>query len=211
MKLVVNANQRSDKENETSVFNQAVKLLQETIVKIEGAFAPSIIWAYWANSSNFIHFCHDKNTNALPAEPHSLFVYICKLIGSGKSSASIRQALCGLSAIHKFNRFEDPTKDPNVALEIRRMYHKLNRSSNQAPGINVDTLYRLVLATDHSIRGIRYPALLLIAYDTLCKRSESVSLQVKDVKINMKNSIETSSIPIRKSRPIKIPRGSAYA
>ena len=52
----------------------------------------------------------------------------------------------------------------------------------------------------HSIRGIRDRVLLLVAYDTLCRRSELVSLQVKDVKINIKNGIEASSILLRKSK-----------
>ena len=39
-----------------------------------------------------------------------------------------------------------------------------------------------------------------MAYDTLCRRSELVSLQVRDVKINIKDSIETSSILLRKSK-----------
>jgi site-specific recombinase XerD len=108
--------------------------------------------------------------------------------------------LCGLSAIHKLNRFEDPTKDPDVSLEMRRMHRKLGRSSSQAGSINVDTLDKLLLATDNSIRGIRDRALLLVAYDTLCRRSELVSLQVRDVKINIKNGIETSSILLRKSK-----------
>ncbi|WP_162785836.1 site-specific integrase [Polynucleobacter necessarius] len=80
------------------------------------------------------------------------------------------------------------------------MHQKLGHSSNQAGSINADTLDRLLLATDNSIRGIRDRALLLVAYDTLCRRSELVSLQVKDVQINMKNSIETSSILLRKSK-----------
>ena len=41
---------------------------------------------------------------------------------------------------------------------------------------------------------------MLVAYDTLCRRSELVSLQVKDVKKNIKNEIETSSILLRKSK-----------
>jgi integrase len=61
-------------------------------------------------------------------------------------------------------------------------------------------LDKLLLATDDSIRGIRDRALLLVAYDTLCRRSELVSLQVKDVKTNIKNGIETSSILLRKSK-----------
>ena len=58
----------------------------------------------------------------------------------------------------------------------------------------------LDLVIDNSIRGIRDRALLLVAYDTLCRRSELVSLQVKDFKINIKNGIETSSIFLRKSK-----------
>ena len=200
LELVGNANQSADKENELSDFNRATKLLQETIVKIEGAYAPSTIRAYRADFKDFINFCHDRNANALPAELHLVVEHICKLTASGRSSASIRRALCGLSAIHKFNRFEDPAKDPDVSLEMRRMHRKLGRSSSQAGSINADTLDKLLLATDDSIRGIRDRALLLVAYDTLCRRSELVSLQVKDVKINIKNGIETSSILLRKSK-----------
>ena len=80
------------------------------------------------------------------------------------------------------------------------MHRKLGRSSHQAGSINADTLDKLLLATDDSIRGIRDRALLLVAYDTLCRRSELVSLQVKDVRINLKKSIVTSSILLRKSK-----------
>jgi site-specific recombinase XerD len=203
LELVGNANQSADKENQLSGFNQAVKLLQETIIKIEGAYAPSTIRAYRADFNDFIHFCHDRNANALPSHPNLVVQYICKLTDSGRSSASIRRALCGLSAIHKLNRFEDPSKDPDVALEMRRMHRKLGRSSCQAGSINADILEKLLLASDDSIRGIRDRALLLVAYDTLCRRSELVSLQVRDVKINIKNGIETSSILLRKSKTDK--------
>ena len=200
LELVGNVNKSTAEANPLSDFNRASKLLQKTIIKIEGAYAPSTIRAYRADFTEFIHFCDDRNANALPAEPNLVVLYICQLTESGRSSASIRRALCGLSAIHKLNRFDDPTKDPDVALEMRRMHRKLGRSSSQAGSINANTLEKLLLATDDSIRGIRDRALLLVAYDTLCRRSELVSLQVKDVKINLKNGIETSSILLRKSK-----------
>ena len=200
LQLVGKVNQGSKKESALSDLDRETKLLQETILKIEGAYAPSTIRAYRADFKDFIHFCHEGNANALPSEPHLVVQYICKQTASGRSSASIRRALCGLSAIHKLNRFNDPTKDPDVTLEIRRMHRKLGRSSNQAGSINANTLDKLLLATDDSIRGIRDRALLLVAYDTLCRRSELVSLQVKDVKINLKNGVETSSILLRKSK-----------
>jgi hypothetical protein len=153
LKLVGNDNQSTESESQSSDFNQATKLLQKTIVKIDGAYAPSTIRAYRADFSDFIHFCHDKNSNALPAQPHLVVQYIADLTNNGRSSASIRRALCGLSAIHRLNRLEDPAKDPEVTLEMRRMHRKLGRSSKQAGGINADTLEKLLSTTDDSIRA----------------------------------------------------------
>lgn len=200
LQLIDTAHQSASKAAPSPDSNQATRLLQKTIAKIEGAYAPSTIRAYRADFIDFINFCHERNANALPSHPNLVVQYICKLTGSGRSSASIRRAVCGLSAIHKLNRFDDPTKDPDVSLEMRRMHRKLGRSSSQAGSINADILEKMILATDDSIRGIRDRALLLVAYDTLCRRSELVSLQIKDVKINNKNGIETSSILLRKSK-----------
>jgi len=181
-------------------FNQATKLLQETVARIEGAYAYSTIRAYKADFGKFIEFCEEHNEGALPALPSSIANFIIELSNDKRSSAGIRRALCGISTIHKLNRFEDPTKDPDVTIEMRRMHRKLGRLSNQAGSINADILDKLLHATDDSIRGIRDRALLLVAYDTLCRRSELVSLQVRDVKINIKNGIKTSSILLRKSK-----------
>lgn len=180
--------------------NNAKQQLEATIQKIEGAYAYPTIRAYKADFIQFIKFCEERNEGALPAQPLSVANFVTKLSNDKRSSASIRRAICGISSIHKLNRFEDPTKDPDVTLEMRRMHRKLGRSSKQACGINVDTLNKLISATDDSIRGIRDRALLLVAYDTLCRRSELVSLKVKDVKINNKNGVETSSILLRKSK-----------
>ena len=181
-------------------FNHATKLLQETIARIEGAYAHSTIRAYKADFGKFIEFCEAHNEGALPALPSSIANFIIELSNDKRSSAGIRRALCGISTIHKLNRCADPTKDPDVTIELRRMHRKLGRSSSQAGSINADTLDKLLLATDDSIRGIRDRALLLVAYDTLCRRSEIVSLQVKDVKTNIKNGIESTSILLRKSK-----------
>ena len=179
---------------------QAIKLLQETVQKIEGAYAYSTIRAYKADFGKFIEFCEKRNEGALPALPLSIANFIIKLSNDKRSSAGIRRAICGISTIHKLNRMDDPTKDPDVTLEMRRMHRKLGRSAKQAGSINLDTLDKMLSATDDSTRGLRDRALLLVAYDTLCRRSELVSLQVKDVKITIKNGIESTSILLRKSK-----------
>ena len=155
---------------------QATKLLQETVQKIEGAYAYSTIRAYKADFTKFIEFCEERNEGALPALPLSIANFIITLSNDKRSSAGIRRALCGISTIHKLNRMDDPTKDPDVTLEMRRMHRKLGRSAKQAGSINLDILDQMLLATDDSIRGLRDKALLLVAYDSLCRRSELVSL-----------------------------------
>ena len=176
------------------------ELLANTLVKIEGAYAYASIRAYRADFNAFIQFCAECNEDALPALPSSIANFIIKLLNNKRSSAGIRRAICGISTIHKLNRMDDPTKDPDVTIEMRRMHRKLGRSAKQAGSINLDTLDKMLSATDDSIRGMRDRALLLVAYDTLCRRSELVSLQVKDVKITIKNGIESTSILLRKSK-----------
>jgi site-specific recombinase XerD len=39
----------------------------------------------------------------------------------------------------------------------------------------------MLAATQDGLRGDRDRALLMVAYDTLCRRSELLSLQVKDI------------------------------
>jgi site-specific recombinase XerD len=174
--------------------------LAETLERIDGAYAPASIRAYKADFNELIHFCDEEGEEALPTDPQTIANFIMKMSNNKRSSASIRRAVAGIATIHKLNRYPDPTKDPDVVLEMRRMHRKLGRSCSQAGSINADTLDKLLVATDDSIGGIRDRALLLVAYDTLCRRSELVSLQVKDVKVNIKNGIETSSILLRKSK-----------
>jgi len=176
------------------------ELLANTLEKIQGAYAYASIRAYRADFNTFIQFCEDCNEESLPALPLSIANFIIKLSNDKRSSAGIRRAICGISTIHKLNHMDDPTKDPDVTIEMRRMHRKLGRSAKQAGSINLDILDQMLLATDDSIRGLRDKALLLVAYDTLCRRSELVSLQVKDLKIIIKNGVESTSILLRKSK-----------
>lgn len=175
-------------------------LLALTVLKIDGAYSASTIRAYRADFNDFIAYCSLHNHSALPADPLIIADYIAQLVSNRRTSASIRRAITGIATIHKLNRFEDPSKDPDVILEMKRMHRKLGRASEQARAINQDILEQLLNATESNTRGARDRALLLVAYDTLCRRSELVSLQIEDVKINIKNGIESTSILLRKSK-----------
>ena len=164
-------------------YAQARKILQETVQKIDGAYAPATIRAYRSNFEFFIRYCEEQSLDPLPCKPVDLASYISHLSNQNLKSASIRLAAVSVAAIHRFNRMNDPSKDPDVILELRRMFRKLGRHQNQAAAINKDALESLISATDQTLRGYRDRALLLTAYDSLCRRSELAALQAEDMSV----------------------------
>jgi site-specific recombinase XerD len=174
----------------------AKEILIKTVEKIEGAYAPSTIRAYRSNFEAFIKYCDENNIFALPAQPETVAQYIKKLSNGHLKSSSIKIAVASIAAVHNLNSIIDPTQYPDVKIEMRRMYRTLGRYAKQAYGINRNLLNKMVAATDNSLRGTRDRAILLIAYDSLCRRSELVSLEVEDVLIENKNI----KLKLRKSK-----------
>lgn len=177
-----------------------LRILHKTIKKIDGAYAPSTIRAYGANFERFIQFCEKRGIDALPANPLDLALYIAQLTKNGLKSSSIRIAVASISSIHKLNCLSDPTQHPDVKIEMRRMHRILGRSPKQAFGITAPILETMLGATDNNLRGVRDRALLLLAYDSMCRRSELVSLRVEDIKANKTEDGGEIKIRLRKSK-----------
>ncbi|CAM3841657.1 tyrosine-type recombinase/integrase [Polynucleobacter antarcticus] len=176
-----------------------VEILHDTIIRIDGAYAPATIRAYVADFKAFIVFCESRNEPALPASSLSVAAFIVFMSATGRSSASIRRAIVGISALHLLNRLPDPSKEPEVRLAMKRMHRSIGRSSNQAFGIRQEMLTRMLGSLDGSLRGLRDAVLIQLAYDTLCRRSELVSLLALDLAQREANGIH-HSILLRKSK-----------
>jgi site-specific recombinase XerD len=190
-----------------SLSTDPLQMLHGTIARIEGAYAPATIRAYFADFAAFITFCDLNNQSALPANAVITAEFIRHISASGRSSASIRRAVVAISAVHLLNRFTDPTKDPEVRIAMKRMHRTLGRSANQAYGIRHDLLNLLLANVGDSIRGLRDGALLQLAYDTLCRRSELVTLRMDDVVVAHHGDGMHYSILLRKSKVDQEARG----
>jgi hypothetical protein len=57
----------------------AIVLLNKTIEKIDGAYAPTTIRAYKADFTKFIEFCDSRDESALPALPITIAMYVAQL------------------------------------------------------------------------------------------------------------------------------------
>jgi site-specific recombinase XerD len=174
--------------------------LKETLIRIDGAYAPSTIRAYKANFERFIDFCTNLGICALPADSAKVANYVGRLTKSSLKSSSIRLAVASISSIHKLNSLNDPTQHPEVKIEMRRMHRTLGCQSKQAYGITAPMLEKILESTENNLRGVRDRALLLLAYDSMCRRSELVSLKFDDIISNDLECLSETKIRLRKSK-----------
>lgn len=92
---------------------------------------------------------------------------------------------------------------------MRRMHRKLGRSSKQVAPITKAILQKMLLAAGQDLRGIRDKALLQVAYDTLCRRSELIDLLAQDITKNVSTTQQKFclSIKLRKSKTDQTSQG----
>jgi site-specific recombinase XerD len=178
----------------------AKEILIKTTKKIEGAYSPNTIRAYKSNFESFIQYCDEISQNAYPAEHQTIIGYIKNISDGRLKSSSIKIAVASISAIHRFNSEIDHTQHSDVKIEMRRVYRTLGRFTKQAYGIPRTLLKRMIDATDDSLRGCRNRAILLLAYDTLCRRGEIANLSMEDLAIIKSNKERKIQLTLRKSK-----------
>jgi site-specific recombinase XerD len=167
----------------------AVQMMDKIFAKIEGAYAPNTIRAYRADFLEFIQFCEERGTPAIPASHESVALYIDANADKGCSINFIKRKVSAIGSIHKFSRLPNPVKDIDVQLALRRMARKNGRINKQAYGLNKKLFEDLMHATGNDIFGKRDRALLQLGYASLCRRHELVQLLVEDIKPNEDGSV----------------------
>ncbi len=170
--------------------------LKNILETVTDAYAPNTIRAYRSDFEDLIKFCKENNLSPLPAKPTTVAKFIDKTACENISSASIRRKLVAIAAIHRWANLDDPTKTPEVKLSARKMHRKLGRLCAQAEPINKERLKLMVSATEKNLRGLRDRALLMLAYETMRRRSELASLLISDIR----ETKSGAAILLRKSK-----------
>ncbi len=175
--------------NSTLIRSKVTKLLGD----IEGAYAPNTLRAFRADFEEFIRFCEKLESKALPAKPEAVAKFIDAVTEQKLASASIRRKIVSIGSIHRRLELPDPTKAGCVRLAARKMHRKLGRACKQAQPINKDILEKMVQACltkelTQKLRALRDKVLLMLAYDTMARRSELVSLRFEDTEYSQSSA-----------------------
>ena len=99
--------------------------------------------------------------------------------------------------LQRMSYLEDPTKHPEVKITLRKISRQLGTRFEQAFPVTRTILDKLLAVCGKDLRGLRNRALLLLAYDSMCRRSELVSLRVEEMEWLSDSGV---SILLRKSK-----------
>ena len=171
---------------------------------IDGAYAPNTIRAYKADMAEFINYCNKHAHCALPANPQDISKFLLAVMSQGVKSSTIRRKVASISAVHRLSNLDDPTKHPEVKLCIRKINRQLGNRFDQAFPVTRSVLDQLLKVCGDDIRGVRDRALLLLAYDSMRRRAELVSLRVEDLELGNQGHY---SILLRRSKTDQVGSG----
>ena len=178
-------------------------LLQATLAKLEGAYAPNTLKSYYADTNAFVDWCIEESIEPFPLTSASTRKYI-EAMATNYSYASIRRRLSCLRRINKLLGHQDTTQTEEVYLTIRRLKRSKCLEQQQAVGINHTLLVKMIDAQSDTLAGVRNRAMLSLGYDFLARRSELVALRTIDLEFTKDGALQGM---IRKSKTDQYGRG----
>ena len=82
---------------------------------------------------------------------------------------------------HRVSSLVDPTSSEDVKLALKEMGRNSTARQKQARGLVWTEIQTFLSIEPRNLRDVRDRALVAVAYDTMCRREELVSLRVEDI------------------------------
>ena len=155
-------------------------MIDDILAKFDGAFAKNTIRAYRSDFIQYQTWCSEKKLESMPATADKMAMYVDYLSGNNKSS-TIRRRINSLGTVLKLSKNNDPTKQPEVVLALKRMHRKIGRAQEQATPLTKTLLNQLLDSCDNSVMGTRNQVLLKLGYETMRRRSELCAFKFEDI------------------------------
>jgi integrase len=181
----------------TSSTSMPVERLADWSSMARGAFAANTLRAWRADWEIFGEFCRKLRLEALPASAKTVRDFVFECLANNKKPATIRRYVSTIGRAHRASGVLDPTSSEEVKLARKEMGRRSPARQNQARGLTWAEIELFLSVEPRNLRDIRDRALVAVAYDTMCRREELVSLLVEDIGDDSDGS---GSILIRRSK-----------
>lgn len=191
-------------------FEILAERLEDYARAAKGAFADNTLRALAADSRIFGAWCAAVSRSMLPATPETIVAFI-DAQAEMKSRATIERYRSSIAALHRAAGLPNPCTDEIVRLAVKRMSRSKGRRQKQAEPLNRTSIERMLLVKtperlhrrvcethrDIPLIALRNAALVAVAYDTLLRRSELVSLYINDLE---KGADGAGTVLVRRSK-----------
>ena len=146
----------------------------------KGALSHNTERALRADLRIFVSWCRQRAVPVLPASATTVVAFIDDM-ARVKAPATVRRYVSSIATLHKVLRLANPLDSTAVKFALQRMYRVRGRRQVQVKGLTWSLRNRLLEAAGDRLIDARDRALLGVAYDTLLRRAELVSLEVSDL------------------------------
>lgn len=194
--------------------NRAVELAEigtEARNYIAASRSANTIRSYRVGWDQFTAWCDRHGMDSLPARPETVALFVADLASSVKP-ATIDARLAAISAAHRADGHDSPTKAEAVRLVRRGVRRKVGTAQRQAQPVSVPDLRQMVDGLGDDAASHRDRALLLIGFAGALRRSELVDLDAADIE----EGPDGLTVHLRRSksdqegqgRPVGVPFGA---
>jgi site-specific recombinase XerD len=163
----------------------------------KGAFSKNTIRAWKADWEVFTESCRVFRLESLPASAKTVRAFVFECLGKGKKPATVRRYVSTIGRAHRASGVADPTSSEDVKLALKEMGRNATARQKQARGLVWREIETFLSIEPRNLRDMRDRSLVAVAYDTMCRREEMVSLRVEDI---AEASDGSGSILIRRSK-----------
>ncbi len=160
-----------------------------------GALSENTVKALRADTGVFTGWCAKEGLDPLPSTPETVAGFIDA--HGDRAPATLRRYVSSIAHLHSAAGVTDPTKAVTVTLAIKRHSRANGTRQKQAEAVNRPHVDRMIAAQEDTPGGLRNRALIAVAYDTLCRRSELVALDMEDL---ARADDGSGTITLRKSK-----------
>lgn len=158
----------------------ALERLRRHLEEARGAVPPNTARALRGRLRGFARWCAARQLRALPASAETIVSYLAEH-GELRAVATLGSDLWAIGWLHRAADLADPTTSHAVRAAHRLLLLARGRRQRQAAPLTFDRLQLLLQGIEQDARGIRDAAMLRLLYDTLCRRSALVQIQVEDI------------------------------
>jgi integrase/recombinase XerD len=151
------------------------------VERLRGAYAEKSLAETVRYFRFFEAWCAENRAHALPASPQTVAAYVDVLFGRYRHR-TIEGRLRVIRRVHELMGLSEPTQSLPVRLAYRRGRRLHPGRARQAIGLTLTLRDRLLAVCGDDLLGVRDRAIIMLGYDTLCRRSELVALRLEDLR-----------------------------